>query len=353
MNQLNQTAIKTVMTLMMAGTSIAVAQDTGSVSNDSKVGSKIITDTVESSAGAGALLPDIIAGPFQLNDKAYYLLEPATWELSEQAAQEWLEAHLVTINTPAENEFIRNNVLNFDGNDRNGWLGLTDQDVEGNFVWMNNEPVGYTNWVPGEPNGGSSENYVGMVQGFSLWGDLQNNWGEVFTPVYGVVELDIPSIQAGPFYYNGHTYYLLDQSYRHQADAAARLLGGHLVTLDDADELSWVRSNVIEYDGVGRHAWLGLSDVHFDGIYAWDNDSMSTYRPWISGEPNGGISENYVIMFRNSNLWFDARHDWSNEVQGVVEIASPNPCTADLNNDGNLNFLDISEYLSEYGNGCP
>ncbi len=348
MYQSNRTAIRTGITLALAGTTLATAQVEAPISADTPVPN----ETSDSSAVGASDLPEIIAGPFQHGNQAYYLLEPATWELSELAAQEWLEAHLVTINTPAENAFIRNNVLNFDGNDRNGWLGLTDRDAEGNFVWINNEPVGYTNWGPGEPGGGSLENYVGMIQGFSLWADLQNNWGDVFVPVYGVVELDIPSIQAGPFYYNGHTYYLLNQSYRHQADAAARLLGGHLVTLDDADELSWVRSNVIEHDGVGRHAWLGLTDVHHDGIYAWDNDSMSTYRPWISGEPNGGTSENFVIMFRNSNLWFDAAHNWNNEVYGVVEIASPNPCGADLNNDNSLNFLDVSEFLSIFGDGC-
>ena len=317
----------------------------------------VSADTAETGAGGVANLPEIIAGPFQRGNQAYYLLEPSTWEMSEAAAQERLGAHLVTINNEDENSFIRNSVLNFDGNDRNGWIGLTDRDAEGSFIWTNNEPVGYTNWIPGEPNGGITQNYAGMVQGSAAWADLQDNWGDLFVPVFGVVEVDIPGIEAGPFYYNGHTYYLLNESLRHQADTAARLLGGHLVTLDNAEELGWVRSNVIEYDGVGRHAWLGLSDEHFDGIFAWDNDSMSTYRTWITNEPNGGTTENYVIMHRNTSVWFDAAQDWGaggiEDVHGVVEIASPNPCQADLNNDGQLNFFDVSEFLSIFGTGCP
>ncbi len=311
-------------------------------------------DPVVSTTG-GAALPEVIAGPFQFGGSAYYLLEPATWEMSEQAAVQRLGAHLVTVNDAGENAFIRNSVLNFDGENRNGWIGLTDRDTEGTFVWADNQPVGYTNWIPGEPDGGVSENYAGMVQGSSRWADLQNNWGDVFVPMYGVVEVDIPSIEAGPFYYNGHTYYLMDHSNRIQADAAARAFGGHLVTIDDEEERDWVYSNVVRYDGGSRRAWIGLSDAKFEGIYDWDNDSLSLYRSWLFNEPSASASENYVVMTTGGS-WFDAAYNWGPNgavVYSVVEIASPNPCTVDMNNDGELDFFDISEFLSRYGAGCP
>ena len=353
MNQVNRKAIYAGITLALAGTTLAAAQDATSLSEDTVAGSPVLIDTSVPSNGVITDLPEIIAGPFQNGNQAYYLLESSTWELSEAAAQARLGAHLVTVNNAGENSFIRSSVLNFDGNDRNGWIGFTDRAAEGIYLWANNEPIGYTNWQPGEPNGGTGQNYAGMVQGSSAWFDLQDNWGDLFTPMFGVIEVDIPSVEAGPFYYNGHTYYLLGESNRHQADTAARLLGGHLVTLDNPAELGWVRANVIQYDGAGRHAWLGLSDEHYDGIYQWDNDSMSTYRPWITNEPNGGTAENYVIMHRNSNAWFDAAHDWGTAVHGVVEVASPNPCRVDMNNDGELDFFDVSEFLGIFGTGCP
>ncbi|KAK3102131.1 hypothetical protein FSP39_009047 [Pinctada imbricata] len=38
------------------------------------------------------------------------------------------------------------------------WLGATDDQQEGNWIWIKDrEPVGYNNWAPGEPNNKDSE----------------------------------------------------------------------------------------------------------------------------------------------------------------------------------------------------
>jgi hypothetical protein len=33
------------------------------------------------------------------------------------------------------------------------WIGLTDSAEEGSFVWSDDEPLEYSNWYPGDPNG--------------------------------------------------------------------------------------------------------------------------------------------------------------------------------------------------------
>jgi hypothetical protein len=36
--------------------------------------------------------------------------------------------------------------------DAKWWTGFNDLTVEGTWVWINGDPVTYTNWHPGEPN---------------------------------------------------------------------------------------------------------------------------------------------------------------------------------------------------------
>lgn len=54
--------------------------------------------------------------------------------------------HLVSIGSACENAFVSGIAGGW------AWIGFTDQDSEGNFVWVNGEPVTYTNWCGDEPN---------------------------------------------------------------------------------------------------------------------------------------------------------------------------------------------------------
>ncbi len=45
------------------------------------------------------------------------------------------------------------------------WIGLTDIDVEGTFVWQSDHEVAnFTNWEEGEPNNEGGEDYVHLVR---------------------------------------------------------------------------------------------------------------------------------------------------------------------------------------------
>jgi len=66
------------------------------------------------------------------------------WE-EAQASCETLNAHLVTIGSAGENEFVFDNFVAI-GN--SGWLGGTDRDSEGDWKWVTGEPWSYTNWCP-------------------------------------------------------------------------------------------------------------------------------------------------------------------------------------------------------------
>jgi len=154
------------------------------------------------SAGSGTFtiasaLPTILAGPFvnPSNGSTYYLLNPSNWDFAQFAAQN-LGGNLATIRSMEENEFIRANVLGFDGADRRGWIGLNDVEEEGNFVWVSGEPVVFTNWDPGEPNNTPfPENYVEMFGSNGRWNDAQQTssftrWGIVEVTAGGACPAD-------------------------------------------------------------------------------------------------------------------------------------------------------------------
>ena len=62
------------------------------------------------------------------------------------------------------------------------WIGLTDQKIEGEFVWTSNGSIPkYTNWERGEPNGGMMEDCV------HLW--KKRTWYDLSCDVSGLFAL--------------------------------------------------------------------------------------------------------------------------------------------------------------------
>lgn len=74
-----------------------------------------------------------------------------------------LGGHLASISDQAEHDWVFGMFGAFGGVDRPLWIGLNDAASEGNFVWVNGEPVVYTNWLTGRPDGAFvTEDYVHM-----------------------------------------------------------------------------------------------------------------------------------------------------------------------------------------------
>lgn len=94
---------------------------------------------------------------------------------------EAIDAHLVTIGSAEENEFVfRISPIGTNGFRGWTWLGATDELDEDDWRWVTAEPFSYTNWAPGEPNNAFPEHYLSYQNppGAGLWNDL----GEVTLP---------------------------------------------------------------------------------------------------------------------------------------------------------------------------
>uniref|UniRef100_A0A8C3RTV6 C-type lectin domain-containing protein n=1 Tax=Chelydra serpentina TaxID=8475 RepID=A0A8C3RTV6_CHESE len=110
--------------------------------------------------------------PFQAS--CYYFSKDfMTWDDSKRNCT-GMGSHLVVINTGAEQVTCRESGMNY-------CIGLTDQEKEGQWRWVDETPYNDTAafWRPGEPNNASSENCAVMhvkgkqnTHGNRNWNDI-------------------------------------------------------------------------------------------------------------------------------------------------------------------------------------
>ncbi|XP_072038583.1 CD209 antigen-like protein A [Amphiura filiformis] len=105
----------------------------------------------------------------EYNGKCYYIQAPSvqSWDYARTTCQA-KGGDLVVINNQAENDFLRRKLISSGGH----WIGLTDAESEGTFVWVDTtfartggKDLLYTNWQDGEPNQLGEEDCITMSTG--------------------------------------------------------------------------------------------------------------------------------------------------------------------------------------------
>lgn len=130
--------------------------------------------------GVLAQTPDVCPAPNSIpgytyagtnGGSAYFISNFGTYGPDAIAAAEATGGHLVSIGSACENAFVSSIAGGW------AWIGFTDQDSEGNFVWVNGEPVTYTNWCGGEPNNCCIGEHWTTINwgGDGCWNDLYNS----------------------------------------------------------------------------------------------------------------------------------------------------------------------------------
>jgi len=135
------------------------------------------------------------------------------------------------------------------------------------------------------------------------------------------------------------------------AEATAVQLGGHLVSIQDAEENEWVRANVANFGGVDRRLWIGFNDVQVEGQFAWTDGAPTTYTNWNPGEPNnsGGV-EDFTELLGSNGRWNDQDADGNGQQIGVAELGEATPaCAPDLDRDGFVGGADLGILLTAWG----
>ena len=125
-------------------------------------------------------------------DSAYVVVEGFSWEEAEYNSNR-LGGHLVTINDSEENEWISANI------GLGHWIGITDEEKEGEWKWISGEDVSYTNWMTEQPSN-STNPISGEDQDYG-WlhsnnnGEWDDHWsyydGQGLPVVTGIAEIKL------------------------------------------------------------------------------------------------------------------------------------------------------------------
>ncbi|KAL7382488.1 hypothetical protein ABVT39_023298 [Epinephelus coioides] len=113
---------------------------------------------------------------YSFNGRCYkYISTRFTWADAElHCVSEG--ANLVSIHSQDEENFVRSLVSNFDPVQGSTWIGLSDTQREGRWMWSDGTAVDFTFWYSGMPNGGDSQNCVHKNYA-TQWNDYQCSYG--------------------------------------------------------------------------------------------------------------------------------------------------------------------------------
>jgi hypothetical protein len=242
--------------------------------------------------------------PIIRGNSLYTIVDGLTWTQAEANSVK-LGGHLVTIESKEEDIYLARSLYGIPAHQPNGGDTTSARNVY--FIGLRNETKGRdTNWASGSSspyryydtsynnstqfNPGVfvvSSNHTGET---GHWVSVDNNssfykgWGWKH---YGISET--PFIRRGD-----SAYVIVEGPTWEEAEANAVALGGHLVTINDAEENEWISRNYNQKGDlslyIGLHQGAG-------GSWMWSDDYAGEgYQNWHPGQPSPGETIAEIIL---------------------------------------------------------
>lgn len=125
-------------------------------------GGMVIAPVTAEAALAGSAKSEVFEG------HTYAIFsEQMNWKDARDYCEK-LGGHLVTITSAEENAFITESIMVID---EDCLIGFSDEESEGDWVWVTGEDTDYTNWEDGEPNNEWEEDFALIKNGSGIWND--------------------------------------------------------------------------------------------------------------------------------------------------------------------------------------
>lgn len=273
----------------------------------------------EEAAATAAVPANVMAlasSMVQYDSHLYFLIEtPTTWQNAERFCEQ-MGGHLAVISSPLVEAQIRNLLELSSGSGY--WLGATDEEEEGEWLWVTGEAMTYENWSDGNPdnydseNGG--ENYLEIYENGS-WND--NNEQEMLGFIMEISPAEAPSdeVELAELQYAGSAW-------------------------DGADyEYLWKTQDI--------HGGERLSSYRLDASYGgWITCSLNGAYEKLSGTviPASGADQNAkmnIAVFGDGKLlWAETELDgWSQELSFEADVKGVRILTIRTSNTGSSGAL--------------
>jgi hypothetical protein len=236
------------------------------------------------------------------------------WKEARDRCQS-LGGHLVIVDSLAENAFVADVVQK--SNWQDAWIGATDEAEEGKWRNVGGELIGFTNWMPGQPNNKSDGEHYALMTNRSErgeWCDQPNESQQQFRPGF-VCEWEAKSASARPAEL---------KEPGEQAGAAAKSSASHAAPraadvpaptakrfacqLDKRDRNDWsIDGDELVQNSVKRSPSLVFGDQKWgDYDFSVEFKKMAGNGVFALGIGHGSANESF---FYRLGLFAKARHD--------------------------------------------
>jgi len=219
------------------------------------------------------------------------------WNESQQeclrlVGPQFPQTGLASIWDPWEQAFLTSSVRSLKST--RYWIGLYHfQTGQAQFGWVDNAALRFTNWAPGEPNGGLNEPCGEMYAEHraGLWNDVACSTRQS----YMCMRMKDPSITTPPTSPlnpcpTGYTVwegdcYKVDTMLRTWQSAEAECVrdGAHLSDVTDLTEQGHL---TLLLKNVPTGLWIGLSDIQNSGRYSWTDGTAVVFTHWAPSNPS-------------------------------------------------------------------